>query len=673
MPSIVLSDVSAAEVFGMTNPANFFAARQDDLELTKGQLESARETLQAVNRNHGFIWTSNVGVMKRLLGPQRNRSLSLVYRMNDAGSKSKPVPCRTVTNEDAEQQQPPGGVGKEKGRFEGAASSVEEEAVRKLLALPEEKLPSSAVRVAYAQFVQTSTLLICWLIAVLQMVRGEDDIPKSGTYPIPVGKPKSSAVGSTAAPVGSGDDNNTTCTSTATQPTASVDARPTAGAPEIVVQAARTRTVHVRRFEIHDAHYSYDSFHEQAKCFFLPEYTQYDARVQRRLLQPAYFRALHDMLSDLSSEVDRLTTTAACKGTGPVNTDWELSPYNAYGPLSSRPACTGTSAEELPEIVFRPPLSSFRFLRDSLRIYLSTCINEDDASALLYYEHVYNDTLTQAREAARIIQRLPKPLDATRRSTAQANPTTDSAGATLAPPHNLAQTLAREQHIVPPGENDYDALHANLAADLDATTTTVGRRLSGWPPTREERGILVSGFEAYWEVRDRIYALKTSLAKDIKQRNRTHMTQVATVAVMKEISHLQQKAEYQERQFQEYERKGTSLFPLWGAVKSSLEALGSAITCKAELDPGDMGEVGGRSQKAMGGEGSPLISASPFHAEKERLLAQVSRLWTVMEVQGMQLEATYSGVFFRGERERWADRMGRLVKKAEGVSVVFSA
>lgn len=648
---LLFSNSSAGDIFQLRDPCTFFSSRREALETTQARLQSAKLTLQETNRRIGFAWSTDVTAVREYSQARKEGHDTHLSRAERAGMRpaslhlasalattpASPAPTtglpessetkaavNTGTEATATAPTSPDGEGGPRPSPAVVIATSEDY----LLSLSTDDIPPPEVARSYAVLMETCDVLLQWLGTVMGMINGDGEIPQAGTYP--------STEGRNASPHGSRTQGDSGPTTPSGRPSSS---------PQ-----RRTRTVRVRRFEVHDAQQVYDLLFQQVEYLFLPEYTVYDARMQRRLLQPAYIYALRDLIAEYSSEINRLERIAARDPTLALE-DPFATPYGMYqrgswgvGPAGVQGLGRGSDADS--EIVFRPPLNRFYFIRNSLRMYLTTSINESDETAYLYHQQLYNGFVVEARNVARELRSLPRPSSASSPPRWETN--------TVAVPSTASTNFERDTYEEPSAvtarQEVVDALH--------------------WSPTPEEHGKLIAGFEAFWDVRAKVLFLKNSLEKDIKQKDRTHRTRVVSAAVRAEKDDIGLKAEEwkkRNQQLQQTTAGGGGSF--WTAAKASLKALGEVVTCKAELSTLDPTTAQGE----VDDDGFEMTKTSPWHNEKAALDVNVRRLWKVIEVQSTQLEHTYPGVFFRDDSEKWAQRMNSLVKKMGAVSVVFDA
>ncbi|KAH9582162.1 hypothetical protein LSM04_006751 [Trypanosoma melophagium] len=312
-------------------------------------------------------------------------------------------------------------------------------------------LDTSRVQSAYAKFMQTFDSLILWLSDVLAVLDGEGCIPSSGRrivqeQPLEEGERRKSiekqtktASASNAASLPIVQDPSSTQQVLHEGDVNSTET-PSASTKDSSTPVRRYRTVSVTTYEVHDVSSIFQYYQNQANLFYLPEYTFYDPRVQRRLLLPSYYQALRDTINDISSEIERL---------------------ERLGVTLTRERLNAIT------IAFRPPICEFSYLHDSLRLYWSWCVTEDDLTSFQYHRMQYNKCVLEAGEVMEMLKQLRRP-----------------------PASNAASSAV-------------------------------------WVPITEERLAIEAGFESFWRLRERVLELRDSLTRDIEKKNRTHRYRVS--------------------------------------------------------------------------------------------------------------------------------------------------
>ncbi|KEG10810.1 variant surface glycoprotein 3275 [Trypanosoma grayi] len=301
------------------------------------------------------------------------------------------------------------------------------------------------VRMAYTKFLQAFDVLLVWVSDIVGILDGEGAVPSAGQYVLQE-IPEEGGEGAISRRIGPLNEGTGALvphvsdavpilqsppqeSSNSSEPLSSVQRD--SGTP----MRRSTRTIRVTRYELHDVTSVFRALQDQANLFYLQEYTFFDPRVQRRLLIPAYYRALRETVRDINAEVERLQQL-------------EVS--------LTRRSSDGMSA------VFRPTIREFCYLRDSLRLYWSSCVTEDDTTSLQYHRMHYNKYVLEAGEVVEMLK-------------------------------NMRRPPSRE-----------------VASDVL------------WVLSPEERAALEAGFESFWRLRERVLELRDSLTNDIAEKNRTH-------------------------------------------------------------------------------------------------------------------------------------------------------
>ncbi|KPA77917.1 hypothetical protein ABB37_06696 [Leptomonas pyrrhocoris] len=654
---IVLSESAGMAPPLLQNPKGYLRPQLDALNVMVAELDSSKAMLQSINVAYAYLWTTDVEALRQYVAQDEKRQRMQKPMWERTNMKTviptealAPAPPHQLAAEpvsvDVASVAPRGAggaLGDGGGQSEGetSAPSIALPTYRTLLALDPTQLPSAQVQRSFAKFIQACDSLMEWAGSVLGLLSGKDDVPKAGTYEIPPSNNSSQR-----------RDNQT--------PT-SGEKRP-AETNGTTTRRPATKTVRIHRYEIRDVSHIYDMYYQQAECFFLPQYALFDARIHQRLLQPAYFYALRILMEDMTTEMERLQHIAASR-TSLVRADTRLSPYDAfqhgayagglpeaYGvgvPASGSSPHTWATGdnEEPPKIVFRPTVPQFGFLRNTLRLLLSICLNEDDRTSFKRYEEMYETLVTNARDAVAELHHMPKPPSLSQKPGAGERPGRATA----------AGSSRRELVLVARESTMREALPPNKVA---------------WAITAEDRGRLRGCFETYSDLRGSVRSLKLALDKDIKRKDETHRTRVLEVCVAEEKDPVTIMAIERQRERQEAvlrERRESSGF--LGAARASLRSLAGTATCKAEVQMEDLGIP---STPQRDDEGVDMTTTSPYHAEKVLLQASVNRLWNAVEAHGIHMEREYPGLFYRGEKQRWAQRLDSLVGKANAMSVVFS-
>ncbi|ORC89911.1 variant surface glycoprotein 3275 [Trypanosoma theileri] len=311
-------------------------------------------------------------------------------------------------------------------------------------------LDTNCVQSAYAKFIQTFDSLILWLSNVVAVLDGEGSVPSSGRHII---QEQSLNEGKQ----GKSNENETVTRSTdnaeslpIVQDSSSTqqvlhegDAKPSetpsVSTKDSSTPARRYRTVRVTTYEVHDVSSIFYYYQNQSNLFYLTEYTFYDPRIQRRLLLPSYYQSLRDTINEINTEIERL---------------------KQLGVTLARERSNAIT------IAFRPPICEFCYLRDSLRLYWSWCVTEDDITSFQYHRMQYNKCVLEAGEVMEMLKQLRRP-----------------------PASNAANSAV-------------------------------------WVPIPEERFAVEAGFESFWRLRERVLELRDSLTGDIEKKNRTHRYRV---------------------------------------------------------------------------------------------------------------------------------------------------
>ena len=659
---IALSESAGMAPPLLQNPKSYLRPQLDALNLMVAELESSKETLRSMNATYAYLWTTDVEALRRYVAQDEKRQQTQKplreranMRASTPTSPQGPIPpCEAAAqpgSAEPSQATPPdpskkvdGAPKKEAGASESensTPSSIPPPTYRTLLSLDVSLLPSGQVQRGFMKFVQACDSLLEWGDSVLGMLNGRDDVPKAGTYEVPPSNESAQrkAIGAPASKE-----------QRSVKATGGTSRRPA------------TKTVRIQRYEIRDVSHIYDAFYLQAECFFLPEYAVLDARIHQRLVQPSYFYALRILIDDVSVEMERLQHVAASR-TSTVRADTRLSPYDAFQHGAYTGGLPEACGPDVPatapitrtwstgddggpsKIVFRPTFSQFAFLRNTMRLLLSICLNEDDRTSFKRYEEMYERLVTNSKDAVAELHRLPKPPSSAQETGSAEQPSrADSPN----PPRRELVLVSREsvaREAVPPNK-------------------------TAWVVTAEDRGRLRGGFEAYWDLRSNVRSLKSALDKDVKRKDETHRTRVLEACVAQDKDRVTVMAIERERERREAAlRERRENRGLLGAARASWRSLAVIETCKAEVQMEDLGIP---STPQLDDDGVEMTTTSPYHAEKMLLQASVNRLWTAVEAHGAHMEREYPGLFYRSEKQRWAQRLDSLVGKANAVSVVFS-
>ncbi|KAG5508806.1 hypothetical protein JKF63_05305 [Porcisia hertigi] len=639
-------------------PKSFLGPQLDAIDLMEAELKSAMDTLLSVNATHAYLWTTNVDELRRYIAHNERRqqiqqSMRGRAQMRAASVEETPrgpapdsiheIGPRDVSSQQGDVLQaavnPPEKIAPTESFSE---SSVQAPSRCALLELDASQLPSKQVQRSFMKFIQACVSLLEWVDSVLGLLSGKDDVPKAGTFEVPVHG--SFAQRGVDIPNGAGDQGPTVQGNAPTQ-------RP------------GTKTMRVYRYEIRNVRHIYDMFYQQAECFYLPQYALYDARIKQRILQPSYYYALRTLIGDITAELTRLEQIAASRA-HLVRDDGHWSSLDAYqrgAPGSyagvfgavvdsyslSRSDRVVSQSGEATKIVFEPALPQFSFLRNTLRVLLSVCLNEDDRTSFKRFEELYQAFVGSSRGAITELHHLPKPPPPSLEDAAQRRFRNGDASAAGHPRYKLL--------LVSPNNVEQPMLSGGEVP---------------WALTTEDCGRLRAGFEAYWELRDGVRSLKSSLEKDIRRKDETHRTRVLGACVAREKDSLAIMAREHERGLQEALLRSRRESGGWlSAARASLRSLAGIVACKAEVQMEDLGIPTVPERDDAGEE---MTTTSPYHAEKKLLQESVNRLWRAVEAHGVHMEREYPGLFYRSERGRWVKRIGSLIEKANAVGVVFS-
>jgi hypothetical protein len=658
---VALSESAGMAPLLLQNPKGYLRSQLDAVNVMVAELDNSKETLRTINASYAYIWTTDVEALRRYVAEDEKRQQLQKPMWERANMKAliptdpqAPAPPGELEEKSQSAKTPPAtppGTAdmadeatksdEDRSEKEVPSTSVPPPTYRALLALDAALLPSEQVQRSFMKFIQACDSLMEWADSVLGLLSGRDDVPKAGIYEVP---PSTDGT-QRKAPAGAAADEH----------------RPAESAG-VTARRPAIKAVRIHRYEIRDVSDIYDMYYQQAECFFLPEYALFDPRIHQRLVQPSYFYALRILMDDMSEEMKRLRHIAGSR-TAVAHADALQSPYNAhqngafmgrvpeaYGvgmPVTTPPPrswATGDD-EEPPKIVFRPTLPQFAFLRNTLRVLLSICLNEDDRTSFKRYEDMYEKLVANSKDAVAELHRLPKPPALTQESVSGGRP--GFAGAT-SPPRREIVLVSR------------DSLGRNAVSPNKIV----------WVITAEDRGRLHGGFEAYWDLRDNVRSLKSALDKDIKQKDESHRTRVLKACVAQDKDRVTIMAIERERERRDAilrERRESS--GLLGAARASWRSLAGIATCKAEVQMEDLGIP---STPQHDGDGVEMTTTSPYHMEKALLQVNVNRLWNAVDAHGAHMEREYPGLFYRGEKQRWIQRLDSLVGKASAVSVVFS-
>ncbi|EPY30865.1 hypothetical protein STCU_03838 [Strigomonas culicis] len=615
---LALSELSPIDLFGFGDPFTFFESKQATLEASNGCLQSAKGTLQDVNSSHAFIWTTNIASLQdyvREVEKRRRKRIPLSERaqMRAVGGGDDDGDDLDLPSEVPNTLNYALGVSATGEYAEDTNNGSMAYNTQVILALNKDSLPSMTVRCSYAKFIQTANLLLEWYATVLSILRGDGDVPKAGTYHVP--DESTSKDNGTEASAGDSTQNVA----------ASASSSVTSSAPK-----PRSKTVRVTRYKIHDVTEVYESLYYRAQTFFLPEFTRYDPRIGRRLLDSFYYYALRDLIEDFTIEIRQLEDIMERRLSN-LYADNTLSPHDMYERGVYHPS---THAESGARTVFSPPLSHFYLTRNALRIYLSTCINENDRSSFLFFQDLINKLSEGVEEVAHMLHDLPMP-----------------------PPGTTVIVMT-------------DTAPAPTAAAGTARAPVV------WKPAPEERTLLLNSFQSFIKMRDRVKTTKEGLAKDIKDKNRSSYTRTILSAVENEkdafTAHAEEKIEKTRQRLEEEQRKKKQAEEGGGFLWGFLKTMTDVATCKAEINLSEkVDQITGNN--LVDDAFVPLTKESPYCVQKRALLEQVRSMWSAMEDHATELEQRYNGIFFRDLKKKLGKQFDKFVDKASSMSVVFQS
>ncbi|AAZ13305.1 hypothetical protein, conserved [Trypanosoma brucei brucei TREU927] len=379
------------------------------------RLENGRSVLRSINEKYGFAFS--VSTLGR-------RTFDGVVRGKVSGHGGSPCP------------QP--GLGGTEERHTLVSNG------RQNCTVNQDERSTFYVNMSFAMFLRTFDVLISWVSNAISVIDGEGTVPSAGGYVIhedvQCGTDEGDSNGSCDQLQ---DDFKWTAEAHRLEPAQPLLERQERVSPEPFSATyneprpamRRARTVRVTVYEIHDVRSVFLRHQSQLNLFYDHEYTFHDQRLNRRLLLPAYYKALREFIDELNSEVEqleRLGVSLACGRSDQVT------------------------------IVFRPSICEFRYMRDSLILYWSECVTEDDITAFARYSAEYNECVSEAAAVFEMLKELRRPQ-------------TENLGTSVGPVFTL-----------------------------------------------EERGALGAGFESYWRLRERVFQLRNSLKDDIENKNRTH-------------------------------------------------------------------------------------------------------------------------------------------------------
>ncbi|CCW71785.1 unnamed protein product [Phytomonas sp. Hart1] len=591
------SSFSLGDAFSRQSPSVFLNPYKAIFESMRTEVVASRDTLRRVNSENAFIWTTNMSILQQwprsgfshtpstLKTPPLHEPVEDARRLEGSPHEGHPYPTSNFSRTDGP-----------------AVDSAAHRSLSDLflLSLNASQLPSERVKNSYARFIQVCGVVVGWLNSMHEILHGLGDVPMPGKFNIE----------DSPSPAPEPSDGNLLANLNGPLPT------------------HRTRTITVRCFEIHDTYQIYALLVEQAGYFFQPACTQYDPRIQRRLLQSSYFHSVRDLIDEITLEIRRLSRISQQK---PFNIPSHptILPYDLY----AHPPESHDSASDDPIRIFiRPSLSHFYFLRSSLQFYLSFALNEDDYTSAVYFRHLFQKELAEAKAVVHSFRCVLQP----------------SQGEEKGGGDTIACRLL-------PSSEAFDS----------SSSGKVSRELAN---SRGESSLLDADFEAYRGVRARISALRRGIERDIHSKDITHRTRVLSASVREEKGPAFREAEEELKNLEGTNREDRPT-SFWTATKYSFEALSRLITCKGEVEFDLYNQLVGK----VDGEGIPMTTTSPCHDEKTELLKNITQLWEVIEIQGRQLEKKYPNLFFRGNHSRWFKSLKEFAKTAEAVSTVFEA
>lgn len=592
-------DMSAIPMPLLDTPLRFFDKQEKTIAKARRRVARAAERLRAINRAHQFLLTTDVEALRQ-------------YR---SATSAKPPLFRPDEEQVETRVSPPPPP---------PSSSVD------LCCIEPHRLPSPFVKRSYARFAQSAQVLLDWFDRILSLLRREDAIPEAGTFTVPITPASDNDDDDDDSDNDRGDDDSTKKHSSdhngkKTEEDGVRESPPAppaadAGSGEASPEAAqppppRSKTVRIRRYEVHDVQQGFNACATQCKYYFFSNYLTFDPRLQHRILDPHYFGCLRDTIDGLQDEVERLERISRREAPAAPYWDPAVSPYSMYQqgafvhpppahapppPSSSSTAATAAGGDDKTHIVFRPSLNHFRLLRDVMRLYWSLAVTETDTTTVREFGSLFAGFVADAQDATEQIRRLP-------------------------------------------------ALDGGAVADDDTQRT----------------------LSQFLECRANVLYLRNTVKSNIEGTKKTHAHLDASAAVAGERTPEAVQAEARALQAAAAAAASArasarpSPASWWASAKAALQAVLDVSTCQAELDPSYKAVVDTDGKRKM------LVRESPHQAEKELLLTNVERLWKVVELEATKLERAYPGKFFRDSKKRWGARAAKVVSKAEPVSTVF--
>lgn len=361
--------------------------------------------------------------------------------------------------------------------------------------------------------------------------------------------------------------------------------------------------------DVQDVQETYAAFYENSQLFFVAECTLFDPRIQRRILMPPYFAALRDHAKQLFREVERLKAIDA----------------------AIRPSIESRGSQ----LLFRPSISEFQFLYESLQMYLAVSILEDDITTTTYFRILLETLQREATQIADTLSHLPKAGEhasmekkggvATAPTSTSLSPTYPSAAAA----GDGAVNLSRRPSASAPAFSESDLQHIrNVLATFD-------------------------------DVRHKVTELRKAIHSDIAAKDVTHRTRVPG-------SKAPQPATAQPAQTQQQRQQQAST-SWWDSMKSAatkfIQGATDVVTCKAEVFS---------SSDDTDADGAPLSRTSPMSLQKSQLEAEATLLEQALDAVADGLEVEYPDVYQKDWKSSVQKSAARVFSKLESMTVVFS-
>ena len=145
----------------------------------------------------------------------------------------------------------------------------------------------------------------------------------------------------------------------------------TSGSTSSTTQRGSNNSTAVPSTTAVDVSEKYLSFQASSNLFFSDTSTQFDPRLQRRLLRPQYFVALRAHLDEMNGEVQRMKDVSEVSRSMPV--------------------------------AFRPSIVEFQYLHDSLAIHLAHSATEDELTSVIYFRILYDRSCKEFDTAKEIV------------------------------------------------------------------------------------------------------------------------------------------------------------------------------------------------------------------------------------------------------------------------------